>query len=176
LIEGVVSNKVVLVTGAAGSIGSELVRQIAALKPKLLVGIDINENELYTLEQALKIKARQESIEIPFIPLIASIRDKDNLFNIMDHYKVDVLFHAAAHKHVPLMETAYLEAIKNNVLGTYKLFNAAIAAEVPLVVSISTDKAVNPTNIMGASKALSGNDGSDFRKRNKDQDCFGTIW
>jgi FlaA1/EpsC-like NDP-sugar epimerase len=154
LIEGVVSNKVVLVTGAAGSIGSELVRQIAALKPKLLVGIDINENELYTLEQALKIKARQESIEIPFIPLIASIRDKDNLFNIMDHYKVDVLFHAAAHKHVPLMETAYLEAIKNNVLGTYKLFNAAIAAEVPLVVSISTDKAVNPTNIMGASKRL----------------------
>jgi FlaA1/EpsC-like NDP-sugar epimerase len=154
LIESVVNDKVVLVTGAAGSIGSELVRQISALKPKLIIGADINENDLFSLEQALKIKERSLSKTIPFIPLIASIRDKDNIFNLIASYKVDVIFHAAAHKHVPLMETAYLEAIKNNVLGTYKLFSAAVAGKVPLVVSISTDKAVNPTNIMGASKRL----------------------
>ena len=154
LIESVVNDKVVMVTGAAGSIGSELVRQIAALQPKLILGIDINENELYSLEQALLIKARSTQKTIPFIPLIASIRDKANMHHILEHYKVDVLFHAAAHKHVPLMETAYLEAIKNNVLGTYKLFSAAVETKVPLVVSISTDKAVNPTNIMGASKRL----------------------
>jgi FlaA1/EpsC-like NDP-sugar epimerase len=154
LIASVVSDKVVLVTGAAGSIGSELVRQIALLKPKLIIGADINENDLYSLEQALKILERQSKETAPFIPLIASIRDKENMFALIKNYKVDVIFHAAAHKHVPLMETAYLEAIKNNVLGTYKLFCAAISGEVPLVVSISTDKAVNPTNIMGASKRL----------------------
>jgi FlaA1/EpsC-like NDP-sugar epimerase len=154
LISSVVNDKVVLVTGAAGSIGSELVRQITLLKPKIIIGIDINENELYSLEQSLKILERNNKNTATFIPLIASIRDKENMFEIINHYKVDVIFHAAAHKHVPLMETAYLEAIKNNVLGTYKLFCAAINGKVPLVVSISTDKAVNPTNIMGASKRL----------------------
>lgn len=154
LIESVVKDKVVLVTGAAGSIGSELVRQIIELHPTLVIGTDINENELYALEQAFQMRARSEDIPIPFTPLIASIRDRAHMFKIIKEYKVDVIFHAAAHKHVPLMETAYMEAIKNNVLGTYKLYQAAIAGQVPLVVSISTDKAVNPTNIMGASKRL----------------------
>lgn len=154
LIESIVNDKVIMVSGAAGSIGSEIVRQIAALKPKRILGVDINENDLYALEQALMITSRTNKKTIPFLPLIASVRDKANMHAIIEQYQVDVIFHAAAHKHVPLMETAYLEAIKNNILGSYKLFTAAIECKVPLVVSISTDKAVNPTNIMGASKRL----------------------
>lgn len=154
LIKSVVSHKTVLVTGAAGSIGSELVRQIFSLQPLRLIAIDINENGLYDLEQSLKMhhKLLLESVE--FIPLIASIRDQNSMEQLFCSYKVDVVFHAAAHKHVPLMESSYLESIKNNVLGSYKLFISAKKYEVPLVVTISTDKAVNPTNIMGASKRL----------------------
>lgn len=154
LIKSVVHNKTVLVTGAAGSIGSELVRQIIQLKPKKIIAIDINENGLYDLEQYLKIQNKDLLTEVDFCPVIASIRDQDNLDSIFQCFNFDVVFHAAAHKHVPLMETAYLEAMKNNVLGSYKLFCSAKKYNVPLVVTISTDKAVNPTNIMGASKRL----------------------
>jgi FlaA1/EpsC-like NDP-sugar epimerase len=154
LIKSVVHNKVVLVTGAAGSIGSELVRQIIQLKPKRIIAIDIHENGLYDLEQFLKIQHKDLLAEVEFSPVIASVRDQDNLDSIFANSNIDVVFHAAAHKHVPLMETAYLEAMKNNVLGSYKLFSSAKKYHVPLVVTISTDKAVNPTNIMGASKRL----------------------
>jgi len=154
LIKNTVHQKNILVTGAAGSIGSELVRQIIQLKPKQLIAIDINENGLYDLEQSLKINHDVLLLEVEFIPLIASIRDQASMDAIFEHYKIDAVYHAAAHKHVPLMETAYLEAIKNNVLGSYKLFYSAKQHQVPLVVTISTDKAVNPTNIMGASKRL----------------------
>lgn len=154
LIKSVVYNKTVLVTGAAGSIGSELVRQILSYNPKLLVAIDINENELYNLEQTLKIDDYIPNLEAKFIPLIVSIRDQRGLENLFSQYSVDVVFHAAAHKHVPLMERSYLEAIKNNVMGSHKLFTVAKTRDVPLVVTISTDKAVNPTNIMGASKRM----------------------
>lgn len=154
LIKNVVFNKVVLVTGAAGSIGSELVRQIIQLKPMRIIAIDINENGLYDLEQFLKIHHSDLLTEVEFSPIIASIRDQENLDSLFERLNIDVVFHAAAHKHVPLMETAYLEAMKNNVLGSYKLFCSAKKYNVPLVVTISTDKAVNPTNIMGASKRL----------------------
>ena len=154
LIKSVVFNKTVLVTGAAGSIGSELVRQIYQLKPRLILAIDINENGLYDLQQCLIIESRLNDSSVDFIPIIASIRDKSSMDSLFKQYNIDVVFHAAAHKHVPLMETAYLEAIKNNVLGSHKLFSSAKEYKVPLVVTISTDKAVNPTNIMGASKRL----------------------
>jgi len=154
LIKSVVYNKTVLVTGAAGSIGSELVRQIIQLKPKKIIAIDINENGLYDLQQNLRIDNKQSCDEVEFIPIVASIRDQNSMDSLFKQFNVDVVFHAAAHKHVPLMETAYLEAIKNNVLGSYKLFTGAKNHNVPLVVTISTDKAVNPTNIMGASKRL----------------------
>lgn len=154
LIRNVVFNKTVLVTGAAGSIGSELVNQIIQLKPRKLIAIDINENGLYDLQQNLKINNRKSCDEVEFIAMVASIRDQNSMDALFKQYSIDVVFHAAAHKHVPLMETSYLEAIKNNVLGSYKLFSGAKAQGVPLVVTISTDKAVNPTNIMGASKRL----------------------
>ena len=154
LIKNVVYNKTVLVTGAAGSIGSELVNQIIQLKPRKLIAIDINENGLYDLQQNLKINNRKSCDEVEFIAMVASIRDQNSMDALFKQYSIDVVFHAAAHKHVPLMETSYLEAIKNNVLGSYKLFSGAKAQGVPLVVTISTDKAVNPTNIMGASKRL----------------------
>ena len=154
LIRNVVYNKTVLVTGAAGSIGSELVNQIIQLKPRKLIAIDINENGLYDLQQNLKINNRKSCDEVEFIAMVASIRDQNSMDALFKQYSIDVVFHAAAHKHVPLMETSYLEAIKNNVLGSYKLFSGAKAQGVPLVVTISTDKAVNPTNIMGASKRL----------------------
>ena len=130
LIASVVNDKVVLVTGAAGSISSELFRQTAELKPKLIIGVDINESELYSFEQTLKVLERQNKKIALFIPFIASIRDCKNMFVLIKNYQVDVIFHLAAHKHVPLMETAYIEAIKNNVLCTYILFYAAINGSV----------------------------------------------
>lgn len=142
--------KVVLVTGGGGSIGSELCRQIAKAEPKLLVVFDIYENNAYSIQQELKRTYPALKLKV----LIGSVRNTNRINYVMKMYRPDVVFHAAAHKHVPLMEDSPNEAIKNNVIGTYKTAQAAAAAGVKKFVLISTDKAVNPTNIMGASKRL----------------------
>lgn len=144
------NGKVVLVTGAGGSIGSELSRQIASAGPKLLVLFDIYENSIYDLQQELKRQYSSLNLEV----LIADMTDEARVRDIMQEYHPEVVFHAAAHKHVPLMEDSPNEAIKNNVNGTYILAEEAAKAGVNRFLLISTDKAVNPTNIMGASKRL----------------------
>lgn len=144
------SDKVILVTGGGGSIGSELSRQIAGHNPKQLIIFDIYENNAYEIEQELKKKYPNLNLKV----LIGSVRDSKRLNQIFKEYKPDIVYHAAAHKHVPLMEGSPCEAIKNNVIGTYKTAYAALANGCSKFVLISTDKAVNPTNIMGASKRL----------------------
>ena len=149
-IKELIHNKVVLVTGGGGSIGSELCRQIVRFEPERLVIVDIYENNLYDIEQELKYNYPNAKIDA----IVASVRDKDRLNEIFNEFKPYLVFHAAAHKHVPLMETSPLEAIKNNVFGTYNVVNCADEYNVKRFVLISSDKAVNPTNIMGATKRL----------------------
>ncbi len=145
-----VNNKVILVTGAGGSIGSELCRQIAAHHPEQLILLDIYENSVYEIQQELLRKYP----DLNQVVLIASVRNTARIEKIFETYHPDIVYHAAAHKHVPLMETSPNEAIKNNVFGTYKTAQAAAKCGVKKFVLISTDKAVNPTNIMGASKRI----------------------
>lgn len=145
-----IRNKVVLVTGGGGSIGSELCRQIAAYEPKQLIIFDIYENNAYDIQQELKNKYPALNLAV----LIGSVRNTKRIETVMERYHPDIVYHAAAHKHVPLMEDSPNEAIKNNVFGTYKTVRAADKAGVSHFVLISTDKAVNPTNIMGASKRI----------------------
>ena len=145
-----VSEKKVLVTGGGGSIGSELCRQIASHKPKQLIIVDIYENNAYEIQQELKTKYP----ELNLVVLIASVRNTNRVNCIFETYKPEIVYHAAAHKHVPLMEDSPNEAIKNNVFGTWKTAQAAAFYGVKKFVMISTDKAVNPTNIMGASKRI----------------------
>ena len=142
--------KTILVTGGGGSIGSELCRQIASHNPKQLIIFDIYENNAYDIEQELKRKYKDLNLKV----LIGSVRDSRRINMVFEQYHPDIVYHAAAHKHVPLMETSPNEAIKNNVIGTYKTAYAAMKYGVQRFVLISTDKAVNPTNIMGASKRL----------------------
>lgn len=149
-ILGYVKGKIILVTGGGGSIGSELCRQIAAHQPKQLIIFDIYENNAYEIEQELKRKYP----ELDLLTLIGSVRDTKRINQVFSKYKPQIVYHAAAHKHVPLMETSPNEAIKNNVIGTYKTALAAKYNGCERFVLISTDKAVNPTNIMGASKRL----------------------
>ena len=145
-----IEDKVVLVTGGGGSIGSELCRQIIQFKPQKLVIVDIYENNLYDIEQELKFNYPEIEVDA----IVASVREKHRLNEIFEEFKPYLVFHAAAHKHVPLMETSPLEAIKNNVFGTYNVVNCADEYGVKRFILISTDKAVNPTNIMGATKRL----------------------
>ena len=152
-MEGVfrfIRGKTVIVTGGGGSIGSELCRQIAGHGPKKLIIFDIYENNAYDIQQELREKQPDLDLEV----LIGSVRDSRKIFNVFETYKPDIVYHAAAHKHVPLMEDSPCEAIKNNAVGTYKTAYAAMVNGCGRFVLISTDKAVNPTNIMGASKRL----------------------
>ena len=149
-ITGYVKDKVVLVTGGGGSIGSELCRQIAANQPKMLIIFDIYENNAYDIQQELRRHYPYLHLEV----LIGSVRNTSRVDRVFATYHPDIVYHAAAHKHVPLMEDSPNEAIKNNVFGTYKTARAADKYGVKKFVLISTDKAVNPTNIMGASKRL----------------------
>ena len=149
-IMGYVAGKVVLVTGGGGSIGSELCRQVAAHEPKQLIIFDIYENNAYDIQQELKNKFPALDLTV----LIGSVRNTHRMNSIFEKYRPDIVYHAAAHKHVPLMEDSPNEAIKNNVFGTYKTALAADRYGVKRFVLISTDKAVNPTNIMGASKRI----------------------
>lgn len=149
-IEDLIKDNVIMITGAGGSIGSELCRQIAKFGPKEMVLIDIYENSLYDIE--LELKANYKNIKIDAI--IASVRDKNRMESVFEKHRPYLVFHAAAHKHVPLMEFSPLEAIKNNVFGTYNVVNCCDKYNVKRFVLISTDKAVNPTNVMGATKRL----------------------
>lgn len=149
-VMGYIQGKTVMVTGGGGSIGSELCRQIARHDPKLLIIFDIYENSVYDLQQELK----HDYPNLNFIVLIGSVRNTHRINSIFEEYRPNVVFHAAAHKHVPLMEDSPNEAIKNNVFGTYKTAQAADRYGAERFVLISTDKAVNPTNIMGASKRM----------------------
>lgn len=145
-----VNGKVVMVTGGGGSIGSELCRQIATKNPKQLIILDIYENSAYDIQQELTRKHPKLNLKV----LIASVRNTQRMEDIFAEYKPDIVYHAAAHKHVPLMEDSPNEAIKNNVMGTWKTAQAAVNNGVKKFVMISTDKAVNPTNIMGATKRI----------------------
>ncbi len=149
-IVGYVKDRCVLVTGGGGSIGSELCRQIAGHKPARLIIVDIYENNAYDIQQELK----QKFPELELVVLIASVRNTNRMNAIFDKYRPDIVYHAAAHKHVPLMEDSPNEAVKNNVMGTWKTAQAAAFYGAKKFVLISTDKAVNPTNIMGASKRI----------------------
>lgn len=149
-ILGYVKGKRVLVTGGGGSIGSELCRQIASHQPSMLLILDIYENSVYDVQQELQTRYP----ELELVVLIASVRNTNRMNWIFEHYKPEIVYHAAAHKHVPLMETSPNEAIKNNVFGTWKTAYAAAMNGTKRFVMISTDKAVNPTNIMGASKRI----------------------
>ncbi|MEH2944984.1 nucleoside-diphosphate sugar epimerase/dehydratase [Lachnospiraceae bacterium KK002] len=145
-----VSGKTILVTGGGGSIGSEICRQVAEHHPKMLVLVDIYENTTYDIQNELKNKYP----ELNLVVLIASVRNTKRMDMIFETYRPDIVYHAAAHKHVPLMEDSPNEAVKNNVLGTWKVVQAADKWKVKRFVMISTDKAVNPTNIMGATKRI----------------------
>ena len=155
-IQSYITGKVIVVTGAGGSIGSELCRQIVKFNPKELVMIDINENSLYMLEQEFNRNRVHGTLnpEIKILSLIASIREFTAISDIFKEKQPSVVFHAAAHKHVPLLETRPMEAIKNNVFGTNNVIKACIKNNVSRFIMISTDKAVNPTNVMGATKRM----------------------
>ena len=145
-----ITGKTVLVTGGGGSIGSELCRQAAAQRPKRLIIFDIYENNAYDIQMEL----RRTHPELDLVVLIGSVRDRERVMQVFDRYRPDLVCHAAANKHVPLMETSPFEAIKNNVFGTYNVAQAADRFGTQRFILISTDKAVNPTNVMGASKRL----------------------
>ena len=147
-----VTEKVIMVTGAGGSIGSEICRQLSLFNPKQLILLGHGENSIYSIEMELKETYKKEKIE--FIPIIADIQDSKKILAVMETYRPHVVYHAAAHKHVPLMETNPQEAVKNNIIGTMNVAEASSACDVDTFVMISSDKAVNPTNVMGATKRL----------------------
>lgn len=150
-IEAEVSGRTILITGAGGSIGSEIVRQIAVFRPKKILLLGHGENSIYTiLEEVLE----RTDNEIRYVPVIADVQDRQRIFEVFDKYRPDIVFHAAAHKHVPMMEYNAREAIKNNVIGTKNTAEAACHFQAKKFVMISTDKAVNPPNVMGATKRM----------------------
>ena len=150
------TNKVVCVTGAGGSIGSELCRQIVHFNPSKLIMVDINENALYMLKQEFLVMKRKHEMKdsIELESLIISIREREEIYKLMKNYKPDVVYHAAAHKHVPLMEDRPTEAIRNNIFGTKNVIDACCDCGISRFIMISTDKAVNPTNVMGANNRM----------------------
>ena len=150
------TNKVICVTGAGGSIGSELCRQIVHFNPSKLIMVDINENALYMLKQEFLVMKRKQEMKdsIELESLIISIREREEIYKLMKNYKPDVVYHAAAHKHVPLMEDRPTEAIRNNIFGTKNVIDACCDCGISRFIMISTDKAVNPTNVMGATKRM----------------------
>ena len=162
-ILGYVQDRVVMVTGGSGSIGSELCRQIITKKPKKLIILDIYENSTYILQREL-MRTRPD---LDFEVMIASVRDEDRMRGIFEQFHPEIIFHAAAYKHVPLMEACPNEAVKNNVLGTFNMVKMADEYGVKRFIQISTDKAVNPTNIMGASKRICEMIIQSYNKRSK---------
>lgn len=151
-ISNKLSGKTILVTGAGGSIGSEICRQVINFKPKQLILLGHGENSIYTIDMELRQLEFVKSGEVDIVPIIADIKDQERIFHIISTFHPDVIYHAAAHKHVPLMEVNPVEAVKNNIFGTKNIADAAAALGVGHFVMISTDKAVNPPNVMGATK------------------------
>ncbi|WP_424960676.1 polysaccharide biosynthesis protein [Macrococcus bovicus] len=149
-VSNAINNKTILVTGAGGSIGSEIVRQISKFGPKEVILLGHGENSIYLIHQEMMNLYKDGAIK--YIPVIADIQDRDKIFSVMTQYKPAIVYHAAAHKHVPMMEANPREAVKNNILGTKNVAEACAAAGVETFVMVSTDKAVNPPNIMGATK------------------------
>lgn len=162
-IKKFIQNKKIFITGAAGSIGSEITRQVLKYEPKEVTILDINENDTYFLELFIREKYPEIKLNVE----IASIRDKVKIDYLFDKYKPEIVFHAAAHKHVPLMERNPEEAIKNNVFGTKNLIEASIENNIEKFILISTDKAVNPTNVMGATKRIAEMLVTEYNKKNK---------
>ncbi|MET1253605.1 polysaccharide biosynthesis protein [Aliikangiella maris] len=154
LLHSCIINKVVMVTGAGGSIGSELCKQIVALKPSSIVLYELSEFALYSIEKQLRKLSRKLEIKLTIIPLLGSVQHKNRLIRAMQHYNVQTVYHAAAYKHVPIVEHNVVEGVRNNVFGTWYAAEAAAEAGVERFVLVSTDKAVRPTNVMGASKRL----------------------
>ena len=154
LLTANISNKVVMVTGAGGSIGSELCRQIITQAPKTLIMFELSEFALYEIDKELSQKIRHQELEIKLLPIMGSVQDSARLTAVMKSYSVETVYHAAAYKHVPLVEFNVVEGVCNNVFGTWRTAEAAIACGVQNFVLISTDKAVRPTNIMGTTKRL----------------------
>ncbi len=154
LMQANIQGKVVLVTGAGGSIGSELCRQIIVSEPKVLVLFELSEFSLYSIEQELSSLINQQGLDITLVPIMGTVQRQSRLESVMKAFGVQTVYHAAAYKHVPLVEYNIVEGVRNNVYGTWYAAEAAIAAKVETFVLISTDKAVRPTNIMGASKRL----------------------
>lgn len=154
LLEASIRDKVVLVSGAGGSIGSEICRQVLDHCPKALVLYEISEFALYSIEQELTEKVREEGLSVPIYPMLGSVLDIQRVARVLGHFAVSTIYHAAAYKHVPMVEHNVLEGVRNNTFGTQVMAEAAMAAEVERFVLISTDKAVRPTNVMGASKRL----------------------
>ena len=152
LLEACVSGKNVLVTGAGGSIGSELCRQLLALAPKRLVLLELSETALYQINRQLQDIQRKNESDCEIVPLLGSVSHEERIREVMAAFSVQTVYHAAAYKHVPLVEHNLFEGIHNNVFGTMRTARAAIDAGVETFVLISTDKAVNPTSIMGATK------------------------
>ena len=151
-LSNTLSNKKILITGAGGSIGSEICRQTAQFHPKQIIMLGHGENSIYKIHLELSEKTEYKDIE--FIPVIADVQDRDRIFEIVQQLEPDVIYHAAAHKHVPMMESNPREAVKNNIFGTKNIAEAAHTFGVPNFVMISTDKAVNPPNVMGATKRI----------------------
>ena len=168
-LSDLIRDKTVMVTGGGGSIGSELCRQLAGYKPKQLIIFDIYENNAYAIEQEL----RRNFPTLELHALIGSVRDSVRMDSVMEKFRPSVVFHAAAHKHVPLMETSPLEAVKNNIFGTYNTARAADKYGVDHFVLISTDKAVNPTNVMGTSKRVCEMIVQTFAEKSKT--CFAAV-
>lgn len=154
LLQKNVFNKTVMVTGAGGSIGSELCRQIIRLKPQQLLLLEVTEYALYSIEKELKELCTVEGFEVSLLPFLGTIQNENRLKNILSAYRVDTLYHAAAYKHVPMVEYNVVEGVRNNVFGTLSTAKAAISAGVQTFVLVSTDKAVRPTNVMGATKRM----------------------
>ena len=154
LLSAYISGKVVMVTGAGGSIGSELCRQILGQQPSAIVLFDLSEFNLYAIERELTALAAEKCDEVQIIPILGSVQDRDHLIQVMRSYSVETLYHAAAYKHVPIVEHNMVSGLRNNVFGTLNTAEASLATGVENFVLISTDKAVRPTNVMGASKRL----------------------
>ncbi len=172
LMAKTISNKTVLVTGAGGSIGGELSRQIIVLKPQKLILIDISEFAIYKLLEGLKTYSRTHEVDL--IPVIGSVQDRDFIKHLFDSYMVDTIYHAAAYKHVPLMEKNIMQCINNNVFGTLNIAELSVASKVENFILVSTDKAVKPTNFMGASKRIAEIICQKLSMQQKDT-CFSVV-